>query len=191
MTYGALHEWFNPTAITNSKEGTQSHKAAALIHRRPAARTAFWTPSTRRCPSDRCDGGTRESRRRNGCQLAVELIAQAPPAIAGCQYGGPVSSKCEGAPQPDGLATLRGSCPVRFLAASSDRWCPSTSAILMGPDQHPGDLALAYYDDILITSGQELLGEYDTYRVSADAIPVCPKSSPFHNSGSRVSRASA
>jgi hypothetical protein len=30
-----------------------------------------------------------------------------------------------------------------------------------------------------------------TYRSSADAIPVCPKSSPFHNSGSRVSSASA
>ena len=30
-----------------------------------------------------------------------------------------------------------------------------------------------------------------TYRVSADAMPVCPKSSPFHNSGSRVSSASA
>src|SRR5882757_8899285 len=30
-----------------------------------------------------------------------------------------------------------------------------------------------------------------TYRSSADAIPVCPKSSPFHNNGSRVSSASA
>jgi hypothetical protein len=30
------------------------------------------------------------------------LIAAAPPASAGCQYGGPVISKCDGPVQPDG-----------------------------------------------------------------------------------------
>jgi hypothetical protein len=30
------------------------------------------------------------------------LIAAAPPANAGCQYGGPVISKCDGPVQPDG-----------------------------------------------------------------------------------------
>lgn len=30
------------------------------------------------------------------------VIASAPPASAGCQYGGPVISKCDGPIQPDG-----------------------------------------------------------------------------------------
>ena len=34
-------------------------------------------------------------------------------------------------------------------------------------------------------------GEQHSYCLSAEAIPVCPKSSPFQSSGSRVSRASA
>ena len=34
--------------------------------------------------------------------MAGELIASAPPASAGCQYGGPVISKCDGPVQPDG-----------------------------------------------------------------------------------------
>ena len=34
--------------------------------------------------------------------LAGGLIASAPPASAGCQYGGPVISKCDGPVQPDG-----------------------------------------------------------------------------------------
>jgi len=34
--------------------------------------------------------------------MAAGLIAAAPPAIAGCQYGGPVISKCDGPVQPDG-----------------------------------------------------------------------------------------
>jgi hypothetical protein len=34
--------------------------------------------------------------------IAGGLIAVAPPASAGCQYGGPVISKCDGPVQPDG-----------------------------------------------------------------------------------------
>ena len=34
--------------------------------------------------------------------MAGGLIAAAPPAGAGCQYGGPVISKCDGPIQPDG-----------------------------------------------------------------------------------------
>ena len=34
--------------------------------------------------------------------MTGELIASAPPASAGCQYGGPVISKCDGPVQPDG-----------------------------------------------------------------------------------------
>jgi hypothetical protein len=34
--------------------------------------------------------------------LAGELIGSAPPASAGCQYGGIAVSKCDGPVQPDG-----------------------------------------------------------------------------------------
>lgn len=34
--------------------------------------------------------------------MAGGLITSAPPAAAGCQYGGPVISKCDGPVQPDG-----------------------------------------------------------------------------------------
>ena len=40
-------------------------------------------------------------------------------------------------------------------------------------------------------NGYQVLEPTGTYRLSADAIPVCPKSSPFQSSGSRVSNASA
>ena len=35
---------------------------------------------------------------------AAGLIASAPPASAGCLYGGPYISKCDGAVQPDGTS---------------------------------------------------------------------------------------
>lgn len=34
--------------------------------------------------------------------MVADLIASAPTASAGCQYGGPVISKCDGPVQPDG-----------------------------------------------------------------------------------------
>lgn len=34
--------------------------------------------------------------------MAAGLIASAPPASAGCQYGGSFISKCDGPVQPDG-----------------------------------------------------------------------------------------
>jgi hypothetical protein len=34
--------------------------------------------------------------------MAAGLIVSAPPASAGCWYGGPVISKCDGPVQPDG-----------------------------------------------------------------------------------------
>jgi hypothetical protein len=75
--------------------------------------------------------------------MAAELIASAPPASAGCQYGGPVISKCDGPVQPDGtLATLRGSSQLIPSGASS-YLVPSKRCDLMGPDQHPWDLAFA------------------------------------------------
>ena len=45
--------------------------------------------------------------------MAGGLITSAPPASAGCQYGGPVLSKCDGPIQPRRhLATLRGIHPL-------------------------------------------------------------------------------
>ena len=75
--------------------------------------------------------------------IAGGLIAAAPAANAGCQYGGPVLSKCDGPVQPDGtwqrcvaFTTLVPSGMSTYLMP--DRRCDS-----MGPDQHPGDLAFA------------------------------------------------
>ena len=39
--------------------------------------------------------------------MAGGLIAAAPPANAGCVYGGPVLSKCDGPVQPDGTWQLK------------------------------------------------------------------------------------
>ena len=76
--------------------------------------------------------------------MAGGLIAVAPPANAGCQYGGlGVISKCDGPVQPDGtwqrcvgFARWVGSGMSSYLVP--DRRCD-----LMGPDQHPSDLAFA------------------------------------------------
>ena len=71
------------------------------------------------------------------------LIASAPPASAGCVYGGPVISKCDGPVRPDGtwqrcvaVARLVPSCMSSYLVP--DKRCDS-----MRPDQHPGDVAFA------------------------------------------------
>lgn len=69
------------------------------------------------------------------------LIALAPPASAGCQYGGLVASKCDGPVQPDGtwqrcvVITTSHSGPVY-------QWTPDCKS--MGPGQFP--LGLAFSD---------------------------------------------
>jgi hypothetical protein len=75
--------------------------------------------------------------------MAGGLIAAAPPANAGCQYGGLVISKCDGPIQPDGtwqrcvaVATLVPSGASSFLVP--DRRCD-----LMGADQNPWGLGFA------------------------------------------------
>ena len=75
--------------------------------------------------------------------MATELIATAAPASAGCQYGGPVISKCDGPVQPDG--TWQRCVAVAQLIPSgfSSHLVPVKRCDLMGPDQHPGDLAFA------------------------------------------------
>jgi hypothetical protein len=69
------------------------------------------------------------------------LIAAAPSASAGCQYGGLVASKCDGPVQPDGTWQR---CVVLTTSHSGSvsQWTPSCK--LMGPDQFP--LGLAFSD---------------------------------------------
>ncbi|MGO9157489.1 CDGP domain-containing protein [Mycobacterium sp.] len=75
--------------------------------------------------------------------MAEALIAAAPPASAGCQYGGLVISKCDGPVQPDG--TWQRCVVSSYLVASgaSSYLVPDRRCDLMGPDQHPWGLAFA------------------------------------------------
>jgi hypothetical protein len=75
--------------------------------------------------------------------MAGELIASAPPASAGCQYGGPVISKCDGPVQPDGTWQRCEAVPHLVYSGASSFLVPERTCDLMGPDQHPWDLALA------------------------------------------------
>lgn len=76
--------------------------------------------------------------------LAVGLIAAAPPANAGCVYGGVgIISKCDGPVQPDGswqrcvgFASWVGRGASSYLA-------PDKRCDVMGPDQAPADFAFA------------------------------------------------
>jgi hypothetical protein len=74
--------------------------------------------------------------------MAGWLIAAAPPANAGCKYGGPfTSSQCDGPVQPDGTwQRCVEFWPLRSGGGGSwgDRRCD-----LMGPDLHPWGLAFA------------------------------------------------
>ena len=75
--------------------------------------------------------------------MAAGLIASAPPASAGCQYGGSFISKCDGPVQPDG--TWQRCVAVARLIPSglSSYLVPERHCDSMGPDQGPGDLAFA------------------------------------------------
>jgi hypothetical protein len=75
--------------------------------------------------------------------MAVALIAIAPPASAGCQYGGPYISKCDGPVQPDGTWQRCVAVAQLIPRGASSYLVPVKSCDLMGPDQHPGDFALA------------------------------------------------
>ena len=75
--------------------------------------------------------------------MAAELIATAPPASAGCQYGGPFISKCDGPVQPDGTWQRCAAVAQLIPSGFSSYLVPVKRCDLMGPDQHPGDLAFA------------------------------------------------
>jgi hypothetical protein len=82
---------------------------------------------------------------------AGALIAAAPPASAGCQYGGLVISKCDGPVQPDGTWQRCVVFPQSMGSGASAYLVPDRRCDLMGPDQHPWGLAfndpLAHIDD--------------------------------------------
>ena len=75
--------------------------------------------------------------------MAAELIASAPQATAGCQYGGPFISKCDGPVQPDGTWQRCVAVPQLIYSGASSFLVPDKRCDVMGPDQHPGDLGFA------------------------------------------------
>ncbi|MGB7869931.1 MAG: hypothetical protein WBM01_16915 [Mycobacterium sp.] len=75
--------------------------------------------------------------------MTGELIASAPPASAGCPYGGPVISKCDGPVQPDGTWQRCVAAPHLVYSGASSFLVPDRRCDLMGPDQHPWDLGFA------------------------------------------------
>jgi hypothetical protein len=75
--------------------------------------------------------------------MAAGLIASAPAASAGCQYGGPVISKCDGPVQPDGTWQRCVAVAQVIPRGASSYLVPDKRCDLMGPDQHPSDFALA------------------------------------------------
>ena len=75
--------------------------------------------------------------------MAAQLIASPPSASAGCQYGGPVLSKCDGPVQPDGTWQRCVAFTHLIYSGASSFLVPEKHCDLMGPDQHPGDPGFA------------------------------------------------
>src|SRR5690242_5437388 len=70
--------------------------------------------------------------------MAAELIAMAPPAGAGCQYGGPVISKCDGPIQPDGTWQRCVAVFNYVPSGLSSHLVPVKRCDLMGPGHEYG-----------------------------------------------------
>jgi hypothetical protein len=69
--------------------------------------------------------------------MAGALIGSAAPASAGCQYGGPVLSKCDGPVQPDGT-WQRCVAFTHLIPNGASSWLvPERRCDVMGPDQRP------------------------------------------------------
>jgi len=71
--------------------------------------------------------------------MAGGLITSAPPASAGCQYGGPVLSRCDGPVQPDGTWQRCVAFTHWIPSGASSFLAPERRCDLMGPGQNPGD----------------------------------------------------
>jgi hypothetical protein len=74
---------------------------------------------------------------------AGTLIASAPTASAGCQYGGPVLSKCDGPVQPDGTWQRCVAFTHWTGSGASANLVPDRRCDVMGPEQHPAGLDFA------------------------------------------------
>jgi hypothetical protein len=71
--------------------------------------------------------------------MAAGPITSAPPASAGCLYGGPVLSKCDGPVQPDGTWQRCVAFTHWILNGASSYLAPDRRCDFMGPGQNPGD----------------------------------------------------
>lgn len=75
--------------------------------------------------------------------LAAVPVVAAPPAGAGCQYGGPVLSKCDGPIQPDGTWQRCVAVPHLVPNGASSYLVPDGHCDVMGPNQPPADASFA------------------------------------------------
>jgi hypothetical protein len=73
--------------------------------------------------------------------IAAGLIVSAPPASAGCLYGGPVISKCDGPVQPDGTWQRCVAVAQWIPSGLSSHLVPVRNCDLMGPGQQSWDVA--------------------------------------------------
>ncbi|MEC4761693.1 hypothetical protein VT930_00985 [Mycobacterium sherrisii] len=71
--------------------------------------------------------------------MAGATIAAAPPAAAGCQYGGPVISKCDGPIQPDGTWQRCVVSKNLVLNGASSFLVPERRCDTVGPGQPLAD----------------------------------------------------
>jgi hypothetical protein len=74
---------------------------------------------------------------------AAGLIAAAPPASAGCLYGGPVISKCDGPVQPDGTWQRCIGVAQWVPSGLSTHLVPVKHCGVMGPNQQSLDFVFA------------------------------------------------
>lgn len=75
--------------------------------------------------------------------MGAGVVAAAAPAGAGCQYGGPVLSKCDGPVQPDGTWQRCVAVPRLIPNGASSYLVPDGHCDVMGPDHPPADLNFA------------------------------------------------
>jgi hypothetical protein len=75
--------------------------------------------------------------------MSVGLIAVAPPASAGCLYGGPVLSKCDSPIAPDGSWQRCIGVATWVASGLSSHLVPVKQCDSMGPTQTRWDFAFA------------------------------------------------
>ncbi|BAX93431.1 CDGP domain-containing protein [Mycobacterium shigaense] len=75
--------------------------------------------------------------------LSAGLMSSAPPASAGCQYGGGVISRCDGPIQPDGTWQRCVAVPRLIPNGASSYLVPDGHCDSMGPGRPPADLGFA------------------------------------------------